>query len=328
MHRAHAFLAAVVFLLATHDAAAAWHEDQAAIMGTGMRVELWSEDEAEARAAIASVWREMRRIDRLMSTYKQDSEISAVNRDAAKRPVAVGAELLGLIAESLELSRLTDGAFDITYASVGYLYDYRAGRRPTDAEIDAALPAVDWRHVRIDENARTIFFAAPGVRIDLGGIAKGYAVERAAALLRARGIEHAIVTAGGDSRIVGDRRGKPWIVGIRDPRASGRMVARLPLVDEAISTSGDYERFFEADGVRFHHIIAPASGRPASQVRSATVIGPNATRTDGLSTSVFVLGPERGLALIDSLPDVEAVIVDAHGRLHYSSGLKRPGKAT
>ncbi|HUO83219.1 MAG TPA: FAD:protein FMN transferase [Gammaproteobacteria bacterium] len=114
MHRAHAFLAAVVFLLATHDAAAAWHDDQAAIMGTGMRVELWSEDEAEARAAIASVWREMHRIDRLMSTYKADSEISAVNREAAARPVAVGAELLGLIAESLELSRLTDGAFDIT----------------------------------------------------------------------------------------------------------------------------------------------------------------------------------------------------------------------
>lgn len=328
MNRAHVFLGAVASILAAGDAAAAWHEDEAAIMGTGMRLELWLEDEAAARAAIESVWQEMHRIDRLMSTYKEDSEISAVNRHAAARPVEVSRELLDLVGESLELSRLTGGAFDITYASVGYLYDYREGHRPSDQEIAAALPAVDYRHVRLDADASTVSFTAPGVRIDLGGIAKGYAVERAAGLLRGQGVEHAIVTAGGDSRIVGDRRGKPWIVGIRDPRASGRMIARLPLVDEAISTSGDYERFFEADGVRYHHIIAPASGRSARQVRSATVIGPDATRTDGLSTSVFVLGAERGLELIDALPDVEAVIVDSQGRLHYSRGLERPREAT
>ncbi|MGH8494837.1 MAG: FAD:protein FMN transferase [Gammaproteobacteria bacterium] len=316
--------AAAALLLAVQPAHAAWHSDEAAIMGTGMRVELWLEDERAAKEAIDSGWREMHRIDRLMSTYKDDSEISAVNREAAQHPVEISAELFDLIEESLELSRLSNGAFDITYASVGYLYDYREHRKPSDEQIEAALPAIDYRHVKLDEEAGTVAFDAPGVRVDLGGIAKGYAVERCVDLLREQGVEHAIVTAGGDSRILGDRRGKPWIVGIRDPRERGRIVARLPLADEAISTSGDYERYFEEDGERYHHIISPATGRSVDTVRSATVIGPNATRTDGLSTAIFVLGPEKGLELIEGLPDVEAVIVDAQGHLHYSSGFEQP----
>ncbi|CAN5230229.1 FAD:protein FMN transferase [soil metagenome] len=322
MRRPHA--AAVALALATSLAQADWYSDDAAIMGTEMRVELWLKEEQAAREAIHAVWREMHRIDRLMSTYKDDSEISAVNRAASQRPVPVSAELFELIERSLELSRLSDGAFDITYASVGYLYDYRERERPDEAQIEAALPAIDFRHVVLDEEHGAVAFATPGVRIDLGGIAKGYAVEQAAELLHSHGVEHAIVTAGGDSRIVGDRRGKPWIVGIRDPRERRQIVARLPLVDEAISTSGDYERYFEEDGVRYHHILSPSTGAPAQDIRSATVVGPDATQTDGLSTAVFVLGPEAGIELIDTLSDFEAVIVDADGRLHYSSGLQQP----
>lgn len=299
---------------------AGWVGDEQAIMGTRIWVEIWSEDQAAAQAAISAVMDEMHRIDRLMSTYKETSEISEVNRDAASGAVAVSDELFGLIKRSLDLSGTTNGAFDITYASVGYLYDYRGRERPDEAHIEAALESIDYEFVELDEASGTIRFARDGVRIDLGGIAKGYAVERGAAILRDAGIESAIVTAGGDSRVIGDRRGKPWIVGIQDPRKENTVIARLPLADEAISTSGDYERYFEEDGVRYHHIISPNTGKPASLVHSVTIIGPDATMTDGLSTSVFVLGVEKGLALINRMPEYEAVIVDPKGDLHASDG--------
>ncbi len=303
---------------------AEWVSDDRAIMGTSVRVELWFDDVQAGAGIVESVMQEMHRIDELMSTYKDQSEISRVNREAARSPVIVSQELASLVARSLELSRMTDGAFDITYASVGFLYDFREGQHPGPEQIEQVLPTIDYRFVVVDQQKSTIYFRREGVRIDLGGIAKGYAVERGAAILRANGVRHGIVTAGGDSRIVGDRRGKPWIVGVRHPRDKQRVVTRMPLSDEAISTSGDYERFFEEDGVRYHHIIHPATGHSASAVQSVTIIGPDATMTDGLSTSVFVLGVANGLALIERLPDYECVIVDRDGAMHYSSGLTEP----
>ncbi len=314
------FLMFAVCLLWSAAALAEWFTNEQAIMGTVIRTELWSDNPSTAAEAIKLVNDEMHRIDRLMSTYKPDSEISRANRHAAEKPIKISAELLDLFAKGIEMSRLSRGAFDITYASVGQMYDFRAGVRPDEKQINAMLPAIDYRFVVLDPEQQTVFFARQGVRIDLGGIAKGYAVERAVSILRAQGIEHGLVSAGGDSRILGDRRGAPWIVGVRDPRNPDRVVARLPLIDEAVSTSGDYERFFEEDGVRYHHIISPATGHSASEVRSVTIIGPDATMTDGLSTSVFVMGVQDGLQLIDSLADFEAVIVDKHGQLHQSGG--------
>jgi thiamine biosynthesis lipoprotein len=300
---------------------AEWFQREEAIMGTRVAVELWSEDPALAQRAMEAVIAEMRRTDELMSTYKPESQLSQVNAHAFERPVPVDEEIIDVVERSLELSKLSGGAFDVTYASVGYLYDFRAHQRPTDAQIAEALPGVDYRQVRVDRAASTIRFLREGVRIDLGGIAKGYAVDRSIEHLRALGIQHAMVNAGGDTRLLGDRRGKPWIVGIRDPRNEGRVVTRLPLADEAISTSGDYERYFEEDGVRYHHILVPGTGRSAREVRSATVLGADATTTDGLSTTVFVLGVERGMQLIGRLPGIEAVVVDAQGRIYYSDGL-------
>jgi thiamine biosynthesis lipoprotein len=157
--------------------------------------------------------------------------------------------------------------------------------------------------------------------VDLGGIAKGHAVDRCIAILVQAGITDASVAAGGDSRIVGDRNGHPWTVGIRHPRRENEMSAVLPLVDTAISTSGDYERFFERDGIRYHHILDPQTGRSAAGAWSVTILGPDATTTDALSTSVFVLGVERGLSLIDRLPGVDAIVIDPQGQLRYSEGL-------
>jgi thiamine biosynthesis lipoprotein len=317
--------AALLLLFAGSNAFGGWVSDTRPMMGTEVSVYLWSDDDEAGRRAVEDVFAEAARIDRLMSTYKDDSEISKINQGAATAPVVAGDELFRLIQRSLDISLLTHGAFDITYDSVGQHYDFRARRRPDAATVEAEKGLIDFRLIRLDRAGRTVSFGREGVRINLGGIAKGYVVERGIEVLRNRGIEHAVVTAGGDSRMLGDRRGRPWMIGIRDPREDGEVAISIPLSDEAVSTSGDYERYFDEDGVRYHHIIRPSTGRPATGVHSATVIGPDAVITDALSTSVFVMGVEQGLRLIATLPDYESIVIDADGRLFYSAGLEPPG---
>ena len=290
-------------------------------MGTAIRVELWADDPAQGEAALRAVMAEMHRIDRAMSPHKADSELSIINRDAATRAVAISGEMVRLIRRAKEFSQLSGGAFDITYASVGHLYDYRAQVRPSDAAIARARGAIGHQHLLLDEQAGTIRFARDGVRIDLGGFAKGHAVDKSVALLKDQGFEHGFVSAGGDSRVLGDRRGRPWTIAIRDPRRAGEVVAVLPLEDVSISTSGDYERFFEQNGKRFHHLIDPRTGESPEGVRSVTILAPDGLTSEALSKTVFMLGTQRGLELIATQADVDAVIVDAAGELHFSSGL-------
>jgi len=316
------FILFCLLAFAALPAPAEWYSREEAIMGTAVRVELWHDDATAARAAMSAVMDEMHRIDALMSPYKPESELSRINREAAQKPVVISREMFDLILHSIEFSKLSGGAFDITFSSVGYLYDYREHVKPTDEQIAKALPGINYRHLQLDAKGRTIHYARPGVRIDLGGIAKGYAVDNCIAILKGRGITNAIVTAGGDSRLLGDRRGRPWNVGIRDPRQRGEVAAVLPLADVAISTSGDYERYFEEDGVRHHHIINPRTGKSATGVRSVTIIGPDGITTEGLTKSVFVKGPKEGMRLIESLKGVDAIIIDAAGRMLYSPGLR------
>jgi thiamine biosynthesis lipoprotein len=305
-------------------AQAEWISRNEAIMGTRCGVELWSEDKAAGEAAMTSVFDDMRRIDRLMSTWKEDTEISQVNREGGKHPVKISRELFRLLQVSVEYSELTHGAFDITYASVGYLYDFKKGVHPDQKTIDQALPGINWRHMVLDAKKTTVYFTRPGMRIDLGGIAKGYSVDRGIEILRSQGITRAMVNAGGDTRIIGDRFGKPWVVGVRDPDHEGKVFLRLPLTDTAFSTSGDYERYFDEDGKRFHHIIDPKTGDSARKCRSVTIISGTATRTDALTKSVFIMGPEEGIAFINTLPDVDAVAVAPDGKVIYSKGLAPP----
>ncbi len=304
-----------------------WFVREDAIMGTAIRVELWCDERDRAADAMDAVIDEMHRIDRAMSPYKPHSELSRINRDAAQRPVPVSAEMYALLERALEFSRLSLGAFDITYASVGHLYDYRAGVAPRDDELEAARAGIGWRHVVLDPRFRSVRFAHPATRIDLGGFAKGHAVDRCVEILRAHGIEHAYVSAGGDSRVIGDRRGRPWTVAVRDPRRAGEAVAVLPLVDTAISTSGDYERFFERDGVRHHHLIDPATGRSPDGVRSVTILADDGLTAEALSKCVFVLGVDEGLSLVATQPGTDAIVVDADGALHHTPGLLGAGRA-
>lgn len=315
-------ISSLVVLFLGLPVAAAWHQHDGEAMGTRIHIELWHEQPEVAQAGIAAVMAEMTRTDQQMSPWIASSELARINSDASNGWLPISAEMSKLLARSLEFSRLSDGAFDITFASAGFLYDYRAGQHPDRQQLRQATSRIDWHQVELDEQGSRLRFGKPGVVIDLGGIAKGHAVDNAIARLKALGIAHALVTAGGDTRLIGDRRGRPWLVAIKDPRAADKEAVVLPLADVAVSTSGDYERYFVAeDGSRYHHILNPKTGDSARLVQSVTIVGPDATTTDGYSTTVFVLGVERGLALIDQHPEVEALIIDANHKLHLSRGL-------
>jgi len=298
-----------------------WYKGEDAIMGTSISVELWSEDKAIAEEAIAAVMGEMHRIDRLMSPHKPDSELSVINRDAFNRPVPVCDEMMRLFLKAAHFSDLSHGTFDITFAAVGRLFDYRTRQRPNVQQLARAREAIGYQHFILNQTDQTVRFAKPEMAIDLGGFAKGHAVDNAARLLKQRGIVHANVSAGGDSRVIGDKRGRPWMIGVRDPRNAEQIVAMLPLIDTSISTSGDYERYFDEDGVRFHHLIDPATGKSPDRLRSVTILAEDGLTTEAFSKIVFISGIEKGLALLDAQNNIDAVIVDADGKLHYSSGL-------
>lgn len=302
-------------------AAAGWYRRAETIMGGAVEIELWAGAPRQADAALDAVLQEMHRIDRAMSPHRADSELSRINRQAALQAVRLSAEIFGLLAQAIDFSRWSDGAFDVSYAPLGALYGERAGAAPDAAARTRACQVVGWQQLILDPRERSLRFALPGMRIDLGGFAKGHAVDRAAALLRAHGIEHARVAAGNDVRLLGDRRGRPWTLALRDPHRDGETVARLPLENVAVSTSCDAEHPFIGVPGRHHPLLDPRTGAPPRGVRSVTVIAGDGLTVEALSKTVFVLGVTRGLRLIDSLPGVDAVILDDAGALHASNGL-------
>jgi len=310
----------MLLLMLSSPSQAQWFKHEFTVMGTAARVELELASAAEADALMARVEAEMRRIDRTMSPYIETSELSQVNNNAG-RWVEVSTELYQLIHRSLAFSKLTGGAFDISFASVGFAYDYRLRIKPTDELRQQLQKKVNYRNVILSSDGHRVKLSEPGMKIDLGGIAKGHAVDKCIEILRSAGVKNGLVNAGGDTRIIGRHQQRPWYIGIRHPRDEQKLIANLPLENLAISTSGDYERFFEQDGKRYHHIINPKSGDSARLVQSVTILANDSTTADALSTSVFVLGVEKGMALINSLPEVSAIIIDAHGKMFLSTDL-------
>ncbi|UTW45582.1 FAD:protein FMN transferase [bacterium SCSIO 12696] len=303
---------------------AQWHSDTQAIMGTQIRVVLWHADAETGSAALNAVMAEMHRIDRLYNPWDKNSDLYRINQQATQGPVPISAEMVQLLDKGLYYGKLTGGAFDISFASVGHGYDYRTGKKPSDKTRSNSV--IDYRLIDLNRGEKRVYYRHPSIKVDLGGIAKGYAIDRGGQLLREYAVEHASISAGGDTRLLGDRRGRPWVAGIKNPRGGDNDIAiKLPLQNEALSTSGDYERFFiDENGERIHHILNPKTGRSANGIASVSVIGPNGFDTDPLSTSVFVMGVERGLQLIDSLVGFEAIIIDEYGKTHYSKGLGEP----
>lgn len=294
-------------------------------MGSMLTLTAWTADAARTRQAFEAVFAEFDRLDALLSVWKPGSDVLRLNGAPPGTPVAVGADTREVLRAAADVSRLTDGAFDVTFGALAEVWKFdhdQDNRVPSAAEIAARLPRVDYRAVEVDEGPGTARLTRPGVRVHLGGIGKGYAVDRAVAILRASGLVDFMVQAGGDLYVAGRAGDTPWRLGIQDPRgAPDDAFAAVELRDATFSTSGDYERFFERDGVRYHHLLDPKTGHPARGCRSVTIVAREALRADGLSTGVFILGPERGMALVERLPDVEAVIVTADNRVLVSSGL-------
>lgn len=315
------FLLFILVFLFQKTSIAEWVKADEAIMGTAIHVELWHTDKKTAEKSIQHVFTEMRRIDSLMSPFKKNSELSLINQQAAKYPIKISSELFNLIQRSIHISKLSKGAFDITFSSVGQFYDYRKKFTPTKKELSDNLKKINYRNIKLNSKNKTIFFTHAGTRIDLGGIAKGHAVDNAIKLLQQQGITQAMVSAGGDTRIIGDKGGRPWYVGIRHPRDKNKSAVILPLSQTAISTSGDYERYFIKDNVRHHHIIEPSTGDSARELRSVSILGSDSTTVDALSTTIFILGLNKGMKLISNLPKTEAIIIDNNGQMHYSAGL-------
>jgi thiamine biosynthesis lipoprotein len=295
-------------------------------MGTEVRLTVWTADDGAAYDGFAAAFAVFDRLDHLLSVWKPGSDVQRINAAAGGPPVAVSLETIEVLEAAQTVSRWTDGKFDVTFGALSdvWRFDHDKDERiPTAAEIDARLPLIDYRAVVIDAAARTVQIARPGVRVHLGGIGKGYSVDRAVALLRTFGLRDFMIQFGGDLYVAGEAGDGPWRLGINDPRGPANdSFATVELRDATFSTSGDYERFFIRDGVRYHHILDPDTGQPARGCRSVTIVATRAILADALSTGVFILGAHAGMELVERLPDVEAVIVSADNEVLVSRGLR------
>jgi thiamine biosynthesis lipoprotein len=295
-------------------------------MGAEIHVSAWTGDEPAARATFQEIFAELDRLESLMSVWREGSDIVRLNAAAGVKPVAIGSDVMDALRAARVVGDLTDGAFDVTFAAVSDVWKFdhdQDNRIPPREDIERRLPRVDYRALVLDSTARTAYLPRAGMRAHLGGIGKGYAVDRAAGILRSRGISDFMIQFGGDLYVAGAHGERPWRLGIRDPRGpADRIFAAIELTNSSFSTSGDYERFFMHDGRRYHHIIDPRTGEPARGSRSVTIVADTATLADALSTGVFVMGPDKGMALIERLPKVDGVIVGDDNRVLVSSGIR------
>ena len=299
-------------------------------MGTEVTFSAYTSDPQKAEHAFADAYDELRRVEKLMTDWERPgeppSDIVRVNNAAGKKPVKVSAETMEVIEKSLEMSRRSEGAFDITFAAMHGLWRFDEDMDksvPLPEEIAERRKLINWRDVLVNAKAGTVKLRRVGMRIGLGGIAKGYGVDRCSAVLRAAGLENFMVQAGGDLFVAGRKGNANWMVGVRNPRGGPRdIIARMPIQDHAFSTAGDYERGFVLNGRRYHHIIDPKTGYPATASREVTIFAPNAFLADALDDSVFILGPKKGMELVDSYPDCATLIVDAQNKVWISKSLE------
>lgn len=278
-----------------------------------------------AEAATEAAFKEIERVNGLLNNYDPKSEISQINNSAGQKAVGISPETLEALAAAKNFASLSGGALDITVGPLLRLWGFAQEEPgtttgpPSPNVLDQTRKLVDYRLIQLDAIKGTARLARRGMWIDVGSFTKGYVVDRAAQVLKKQGVTQALITAGGTISALGTKTGgMPWRVGVRHPRKEGELLDTVPLKGEAISTSGDYERFYRHQGRRLCHIIDPRSGQPVEAVRSVSVIAPTAVASDALSTSLFVLGTKEGLSLVKNLPGVEAMIVDQEGKAHYS----------
>lgn len=281
-------------------------------------------NEQQAQQAIDAAYREMERLGQMLNFYADDSELTSINKNAGIRPVKVSPETFDVIQKAVFASENTEGAFDATVGPLVKLWDFKKGVIPDKDDIEELLDQVGYQNIVLDSAAQTVYLKEDGAQIDLGGILKGYAADKASLVLQKNGISSGIVTVGGEVRAFGNKPdGTPWIVGIQNPRQKGpndEVIATIALSNRSISTSGDYIKFFEKDGVRYHHILNPKTGYPAEQCGSVTVIANDGVTADGFS-KIFVLGPEKGLKIAKKV-GFDAIFIDCNGKISMSEGLQ------
>nr|WP_319999589.1 FAD:protein FMN transferase [uncultured Draconibacterium sp.] len=295
------------------------------LMGSRFDITVVANNELEGNGYIDMAVAEIQRIEKLISSWDANSETSAINKNAGIQAVKVSPELFALIERAIRISELTDGAFDISYASMDRIWHFDGSmtKMPSEATIAASVAKVGYKNIVLDKAASTVFLKKEGMKIGFGAIGKGYAADKAKALLINKGVSAGIINASGDMNTWGKQPdGSYWKVAITNPMNKNKAFALLPIKNGAVVTSGDYEKYVKFNGIRYTHIIDPRTGYPAHGIISATVFAPKAELADALATSVFVMGIDVGLDRINQLPQIECIIVDDKGNIHQSENIK------
>ena len=295
-------------------------------MGSELRLTAQTTDEAAARSVFDAVFAEFERLEALMSTWRPASDVSRINAAAGVQAVPVAGDVRAVLRQARQISEWTGGTFDVTFGALTDIWKFDQDQDNSIPSAEAArarLPLIDYRQIEIDDRAGTVFLRRQGMKINLGGIGKGYAIDRSLAIFRQAGLRDFMIQAGGDLYVGGHKDGRPWRLGINDPRGrDGDSFATVDLTDSTFSTSGDYARFLIKAGVRYHHILDLSTGQPARLCRSVTIVSDSPVIADAIAKGVFILGPEKGMSLVERIPKLDAVIVSAKNEVFVSPGLK------
>ena len=294
------------------------------LMGSRFDITMVASDSITANTYIDDAVAEIKRIENLISSWNPDSQTSLINKNAGIKPVVVDQELIDLILRAIQISKITNGAFDISYASVDkvWRYDGTMTHKPTAEEISNSIAKIGYQNILVDKDAKTVFLKLEGMKIGFGAIGKGYAADKTRKLLIGKGVKAGIINASGDLTTWGKQPdGKDWMVGITNPLNKDHVFSWFPIIDAAVATSGNYEKFVEFDGVKYSHIIDPRTGYPSTGLTSVTIFAKSAELCDALATSVFITGVDVGLDMINQLKGVECIIVDAQNKIHFSENI-------
>jgi thiamine biosynthesis lipoprotein len=295
------------------------------LMGSRFDITVVASNEKEGNEYLDSAIFEITRIEKLISSWDLNSETSLINKHSGIKPIKVDKELFDLIERSIAISKLTNGAFDISYASMDRIWNYDGSMRkmPSEEEISNSIKKVGYQNISIDKEAQTVFLKLKGMKIGFGAIGNGYAADKAKALLIEKGVKAGIINASGDLNAWGKQAdGSDWMVAITNPLNKNKVFSWLPINDSAIVTSGNYEKFISFDGIRYSHIIDPRTGYPSTGIISTSIMTSNAELADAISTSVFVMGVETGLDFINQLKGVDCIIIDEENKIHISNNIK------
>ena len=296
------------------------------LMGNNFEISVVSDDEQYANECIDCAINEIKRIEKLLTSFDESSQICLINKDAGIAPVKVDREVIDIIERSIRISELTQGAFDITYGSIDkrlWNFDKTMTSLPEPAIAKKSVHLINYKNIILDKKENSVFLKNKGMRIGFGGIGKGYAAERAKYILQQKGVLSGIVNAAGDLATWGKQpNGKPWTIGIANPNAAHNMFSSFEISDMAVATSGNYEKFVIINGKKYSHTIDPKTGYPASGIKSVTIISPNAEIADAMATPVMVMGIKTGLDLINQIKGIECIIVDDMDKLFVSKNIK------